>query len=244
MLIGGFQKFTLIDYPDKIAATVFTVGCNFRCPFCHNPEIVDPKKINYKGNIKEEEILEFLVSRKGYLDGVCITGGEPTLQIGLAEFVRNIKEMKFLVKIDTNGSMPMTIENLIERGMLDYLAIDIKTRPEKYKTLTTRDDIVVNLEKSINLIVNSSVEMEFRTTVVPGIVEVEDFDDIIDWINKINSKTFSRLHRYSIQSFRPQKTLNKSFDKVKPYPKDKLNIIAEKIRKHCKNVVVLCQDFE
>ena len=116
MLIGGFQKFTLIDYPDKIAATVFTVGCNFRCPFCHNPEIVDPKKINYKGNIKEEEILEFLVSRKGYLDGVCITGGEPTLQIGLAEFVRNIKEMKFLVKIDTNGSMPMTIGNLIERN--------------------------------------------------------------------------------------------------------------------------------
>ena len=239
MFIGGFQKFTLIDYPGKIAAVVFTMGCNFRCPYCHNPEIVDPKKINYGNKIKTEETLEFLSSRKNDLDGVCITGGEPTLQPGLVEFVKKIKDLGFLVKIDTNASNPRIIEDLSEKKLVDYWAVDLKTSPEKYKILTKKDNIAESVSESINLITKSDAEIELRTTVVPGVVEVDDFDIMIKWINKINPKTFSKLYRYSIQDFRPAITLNEEFKKVKPHSKEKLNSIMEKIKEHCGKVVIL-----
>jgi len=239
MFIGGFQKFTLIDYPGKIAAVVFTMGCNFRCPYCHNPEIVDPKKINYGNKIKTEETLEFLSSRKNDLDGVCVTGGEPTLQPGLIEFVEKIKDLGFLVKIDTNASHPMIIKNLSEKNLVDYWAVDLKTSPEKYKVLTKKDDVVESVSASIDLITRSDAEMELRTTVVPGVVEVDDFDKMIKWVNGINSKTFSKLYRYSIQGFKPEVTLNKEFKKVKPYSKEELDKIMKKIKEHCGNVVVL-----
>jgi pyruvate formate lyase activating enzyme len=239
MFIGGFQKFTLLDYPGKIAAVVFTMGCNFRCPYCHNPEIVDPKKINYENKIKTEEVLKFLSSRKNDLDGVCITGGEPTLQPGLAEFVKKIKDLGFLVKIDTNASHPKIIEDLSKRDMVDYWAVDLKTSPEKYNILTKKNNITENISASINLITKSNAEMELRTTVAPGVVEADDFNDMIKWVNKINPKTFSKLYRYSIQNFRPEITLNKEFEKVRPHSKEKLEIIADKIKEHCGNVVVL-----
>ena len=239
MFIGGFQKFTLIDYPGKIAAVVFTMGCNFRCPYCHNPEIVDPKKINYENKIKTGETLEFLSSRKNDLDGVCITGGEPTLQPGLIEFVEKIKDLGFLVKIDTNASHPKIVEDLSQKKLVDYWAVDLKTSPEKYKALTKKENIAENISASIDLMTKSSAEMELRTTVVPGIVEVDDFDEMINWVNKINPKTFSKLYRYSIQGFKPEITLNEEFKKVKPHSKEKLDKIMEKIKKHCGNVVVM-----
>lgn len=239
MFIGGLQKFTLIDYPGKIAAVVFTMGCNFRCPYCHNPEVVDPKEIDYESKIKTEEVLEFLSSRKGDLDGVCITGGEPTLQPGLTDFIEKIKELGFLVKIDTNASHPKIVEDLSRKNLVDYWAVDLKTSPQKYKILTRKNNIAESIGESIGLIVKSGAEIELRTTVAPGIVAMSDFTDMIEWINKINPKIFSKLYRYSIQNFRPEITLNKEFTKVKPHSKEELENIAEKIKEHCGNVVVL-----
>jgi len=239
MFIGGLQKFTLLDYPGKVSAVIFTMGCNFRCPFCHNPELVNPKEIDYENGVKEEDILKFLNSRRGDLDGVCITGGEPTLQLGLAKFAEKIKDMGFLVKVDTNGSHPNIMKNLVENGFIDYVAIDIKTIPEKYKILTNEEDIIEKIEKSIKIIINNKTQLELRTTVVPGIVDICDFDKIIQWINNIDKKVFSKLSRYSIQNFRPNKTLDSSFKNIKPYSKEELEKVAGKIRKYCKNVTVL-----
>lgn len=239
MFIGGLQKLTLIDYPGKMAAVVFTIGCNFRCPYCHNPEIVNPKMIDYDQEIQENEVLDFLKSRRGDLDGVCITGGEPTLQLGLSEFIKKIKEMDFSVKLDTNASNANATKSLTENRIVDYWAIDIKTTPSKYKTLTKKSDILDNIEKSLNYVINSNAQLEFRTTVVPGVVNKNDFKEIIKWINSINTKAFSRLSRYSIQNFRSYKTLDSSFEKMKPYTKEELESIAEEIKKHCQNVVVL-----
>ncbi len=239
MFIGGLQKFTMLDYPGKIAAVVFTMGCNFRCPFCHNPEIVNPKLINYDNRISEKEVLEFLESRKGNLEGVCITGGEPTLQLGLKEFIRKIKEMGFLVKVDTNGSHFGIINDLVKNNLVDYWAIDIKTSPRKYKIMTKKNDAIKNLEKSIDLITNSKSELELRTTVVPGYVNQKDFGDIADWINGINKNIFPKLSRYSIQNFRPEKTLREGLKNVKPYSKLEMDKMAEKIRKYCGNVVAV-----
>jgi len=240
MFIGGFQKFTMLDYPGKIAATVFTMGCNFRCPFCHNSDIVDPKLIDYDSEIKEEEILKFLKSRKGDLDGVCITGGEPTLQLGLKEFIKKIKKMGFLVKIDTNGSYFGAVSGLIDSGLVDYWAIDIKTVPKKYKIMTKKDidNLIGNIESSIKLISNSKSELELRTTIVPGYVNKEDIDGIIDWINSIDKKIFSKLYRYSVQNFRSEKTLAVGLKKVNSYSTETIEIMAKKIRQHCKNVVI------
>lgn len=239
MFIGGFQKFTLLDYPGKIAAVIFTMGCNFRCPYCHNPEIVDPKKIDYENKIKEEEILEFLKSRKKDLDGVCITGGEPTLQPGLVKFIEKIKSLGFLVKIDTNASHPKIIKDLSEKKIVDYWAVDLKTTPEKYKILTRKNDIVENISASINLITKSDAEMELRTTVVSGIVEIDDFEKMIKWVNKINPKTFSKLYRYAIQNFKSEKTLQENFKNTKSYSEEELEKFASKIRMCCKKVIII-----
>lgn len=239
MFIGGLQKFTLLDYPGKIAAVVFTMGCNFRCPFCHNPELVNPKEIDYENGIKEDSILKFLSSRKRDLDGVCITGGEPTLQLGLTEFIKKIKKMGFLIKVDTNGSYPNVVESLIKNKLVDYVAMDIKTTPEKYKIVATEKNIIEKIERSINIVANSNSELELRTTVVPGIVNARDFDRIIKWINSIDKKVFSKLSRYSIQNFRSNKTLSADFRNVKPCKKEELEKIAKKIRKYCGDVVVM-----
>ncbi|MCK5084414.1 MAG: anaerobic ribonucleoside-triphosphate reductase activating protein [Candidatus Pacebacteria bacterium] len=239
MFIGGFQKFTMLDYPGKIAAVVFTMGCNFRCPYCHNPELVDSKLIDYENEIKENDVLKFLDSRKGDLDGICITGGEPTLQLGLKEFIKKIKKMGFSIKLDTNASHSSIVSELIEDNLVDYWAIDIKTTPEKYKIMTKKDDIIENIEKSISLITGSCSELELRTTVAPGYVNQKDFDEIINWINGIDQNIFSKLFRYSIQNFRPEKTLHNGFENVKPYEKKELEKMSKKLKKYCGNVVVL-----
>ncbi|MEA2097540.1 MAG: anaerobic ribonucleoside-triphosphate reductase activating protein [Patescibacteria group bacterium] len=238
MFIGGLQKFTMLDYPGKIAAVIFTIGCNFYCPFCHNPELVDPKKIDHENEIKENDVLKFLRSRKGDLEGVCITGGEPTLQPDLKEFVKKIKKMGFFVKVDTNGSYPDIVSRLIKDNMVDYWAIDVKTTPQKYKIMA-KDNITENIERSIKLITDSKSELELRTTVLPGYVNQGDFDEMIDWINEIDKNIFPKLFRYSIQNFRPEKTLHNGFEKVKPYEKEELDKMSEKLKKYCGNVVVL-----
>ena len=164
MFIHGFQKTTLLDFPQKVAATVFTGGCNLRCPFCHNASLVthvDPKQI-----IPEEEVFSYLSKRKGILDGVCITGGEPLLQKDLEEFCDRIHKLGLLVKLDTNGSFPKRLRSLIENKQVDYIAMDIKNSLHLYPVTCGLDHMPDGIEESIRLIMSSGLPYEFRTTVV------------------------------------------------------------------------------
>ena len=151
MLFGGLQRTTLVDYPGKVAATIFTAGCNFRCPYCHNPELVLPELIKKQPKITEKEILEFLEERQKLLEGVCITGGEPTIQSDLIDFIKKVKDLGFLVKLDTNGSCPNVLNSLIEGKLIDYIAMDIKAPKQKYELFIEDENIVDNIDKSIEL---------------------------------------------------------------------------------------------
>lgn len=192
MNIQGLQKMTLLDYPGKIAATVFTDGCNFRCPFCHNASLV-LNSGNAQG-IAEEDFFNFLAKRKGLLDGVCISGGEPLLQEDINEFISKIKSLGFLVKIDTNGSFPFKLKELVENGLVDYVAMDIKNSPAGYaKTAGTTGKILPKIKQSITYLIDGPVEYEFRTTVVKGFHTNEDFVKIGKWIQGAK--------RYFLQNF-------------------------------------------
>lgn len=239
MLIGGLQKFTALDYPGKIAATVFTVGCNFRCPFCHNGEIVEVGAENYFEMIDEKEVLDFLKTRQGELDGVCITGGEPTLQRDLAEFIEKVKALGFMVKLDTNGANFEVLEKLVRRNLVDYFAIDIKTAFYKYDLVSAPRDGAEMTLKSVDFIIGNDIPLELRTTVVPGIVGLEDFDDIIRVLREKNENILPRLSRYNVQTFRSQKCLDKKFEELDPYGDEVLEQIAEKLREHCVRVDVV-----
>ncbi|HOW60709.1 MAG TPA: anaerobic ribonucleoside-triphosphate reductase activating protein [Candidatus Moranbacteria bacterium] len=182
MKIGGYQKLTLIDYPGIIATTLFTVGCSFRCPFCHNPELVLRSNFVSGTEKKEKEFFEFLKKRKGKIEGVCITGGEPTIQPDIIDFIKKIKEFGFLVKFDTNGTRPDILKKLLDLKLLDFVAMDIKNQLKKYdKTVGMKVD-KKRIKLSVNLILNSRVPYEFRTTAVPGIHNEEDFLEIAKWI--------------------------------------------------------------
>ena len=167
MKIGGIQKLTLLDYPGKVACTIFTAGCNMKCPFCHNRDLVFVPKDMVR--LDPEEILIFLDRRQGILEGVAITGGEPLMQPGLVEFLRRIKELGYPVKLDTNGLMPGRLGEIIDEGLVDYVAMDIKNCPEKYAAtagLSGGTDIMDIINSSIDVLRNSGIEHEFRTTVV------------------------------------------------------------------------------
>ena len=183
MIIGGLQKSTLIDYPKKVAATIFLSGCNFRCPFCHNPELVLPEIIQKKDPIAEKEIFDFLEERKGFLDGIVICGGEPTVHSDLPEFVEKIKKMGFLLKLDTNGSNPKMLESMIQNNLLDYVAMDVKSSKERYGQATGFPNIdIEKIEQSVDILKKNNIDYEFRTTLVPGLVDKEDVLKIVEWI--------------------------------------------------------------
>lgn len=191
MNITGLQKLTLLDFPGKIACTVFTSGCNFRCPFCHNASLVNGSN---QENISEEEFFDFLDKRKGILEGVCITGGEPTLQKDLKDFIIKVKSMGFLVKLDTNGYKPELLSDLIDSNLLDYVAMDIKNSKEKYGlTVDIENFDLAPILKSIDILINSKIEYEFRTTVVKELHNESDIIKISEWIK--NSK------KYFLQGF-------------------------------------------
>ena len=175
MKIGGFQPFTLSDYPGKVAAIVFTQGCNFKCPFCHNHALISS---NESDTFEETTILEFLEKRKNQLDGVVITGGEPTLQADLIRFCQNIHEMGLSVKLDTNGSKPSVLEELIRNKYIDYIAMDVKAPPNKYPLLTGCPFPPNIIEKSIDIIAQSHLPHEFRTTHVESLLNQTDTDEI------------------------------------------------------------------
>ncbi|MGF6990008.1 pyruvate formate lyase activating enzyme [Lachnospiraceae bacterium PF1-21] len=177
MVIQGLQKTTLLDYPGKVACTVFTSGCNFRCPFCHNASLVIGTH-QYK-KIPEDEFFAFLKKRQGILDGVCVTGGEPLVHQDIKEFIQKIRQLGFLVKLDTNGSFPKMLSQLLEEKLVDYVAMDIKNSPIKYaETIGVPDYNTAAIEKSIRIIMNSEVDYEFRTTVVQEFHTKADFVEI------------------------------------------------------------------
>lgn len=225
MLIGGFQKLTLIDYPGKVATTVFTVGCNFRCPFCHNPELIDfPKESlpTYREN--EQVFFDFLEKRKGLLDGVCVTGGEPTVQPDLLEFLEKIKKMGFLVKLDTNGNRPEVVKEVVRRKLADFFAMDIKNRSGKYAETAGVDIDEAKIRESIALIRGSGIPYEFRTTVVPGLHEEDDFDGIVSLIDGADA--------YYLQEFRDFRILSPSLRERSKGKTIDLDRIAAKLAPH------------
>lgn len=189
----GINKTTLLDYPGHVAATLFTGGCNMRCPFCQNSGLVlEPESLP---KITEEEVILFLRKRKGILDGICITGGEPTLQPDLEDFICRIKELGYLVKLDTNGYRPQTLERLLERKLPDYVAMDIKASRERYGAACGLPEANLSLiDRSVELLKASTIPNEFRTTVVKGIHTVEEFTAIGRWLQGCRA--------YILQSFR------------------------------------------
>lgn len=165
MNIKGLQKTTLLDYPGHVAATIFLGGCNFRCPFCHNMNLV----INTEADVSKEEIMRFLNKRQGIIDGVCITGGEPTLYNDLPEFIKEIKDIGYLIKLDTNGTNPDMIKTLAEKNLIDYIAMDIKTRILDYSVVSgvsCDDDLICKIKESVKFLINGSIDYEFRTTII------------------------------------------------------------------------------
>lgn len=191
MNIGGMQKLTLLDFPGKIACTLFTVGCNLRCPFCHNASLVThPQDAGY---ITDDELYSFLKKRVGVLDGVCVTGGEPTLQKDLPEFLSSLKELGYSVKLDTNGTSPKILRSVIEDGLVDYVAVDIKNSPEKYALTSGGVDHLDKVKETVSLLLTGVVDYEFRTTVVSGFHEISDLESIGRWTRGAK--------RYFIQNF-------------------------------------------
>lgn len=203
--IGGFLPLSLIDYPEKLSAVVFTQGCPFRCLFCHNPSLVIPEK--YEQPISLEELFSFLKKRKGKLDGVVISGGEPTIQKGLLDFILKIKELGFLVKLDTSGVSPTVLAELLSRGLLDYIAMDIKAPLSKYEKITSTKIISDNLKESIALIIKKAPDYEFRTTLVPELHTLNDVEEM--------AKTIQGAKRYVLQNFQPAITLSADLKKQK-----------------------------
>jgi len=240
MFIGGLQKLTLIDYPGKLATTVFLAGCNFRCPWCYSSELVLPEKIEKQPQISQKEFFDFLKERKGLLDGLVLCGGEPTLNKELPNFIKKIKKMGYFVKLDTNGSNPRMLKDLIDRKLIDYVAMDIKaplglkfqipnskfqinskTQISKYEKAVGRKISLKNIKKSIEIIKNSEIEYEFRTTVVPTIHTKEDILQI--------AREISPAKKYFLQNFRSEKTIDPSFEKINSYPQESLLEIQKAI---------------
>lgn len=219
MKIGGFQKVSLIDYPGKISAIVFTQGCNFRCPFCHNPELVDPER--FEGLIPEAEILSFLEKRKGRLDAVVITGGEPTLQPELIPFVIHLKAMGYLIKLDTNGARPEVLEDMLGRGLLDYVAMDIKAPMERYGEVTKTKADTQRILRSISLIMESGVDYEFRTTAVKSLLEPQELEEI--------GRLIPGARRFVLQKFVPTKTLDRNYLNEPTYSDGELKAVVEQL---------------
>lgn len=192
MHINGFQKLTILDYPGKVACIVFTPGCNFRCPFCHNASLVT--HIDKETFLQVDEVLDYLKKRQGLLDGVVITGGEPLLQDGIEDFIAEIKALGYSVKLDTNGSFPEKLISVVEKSLVDYVAMDIKNSKAKYaETIGVDDFDITPIEKSVEFLLQNKVDFEFRTTIVDGFHTLDDIQDIVVWIKG--------AHKYFLQNF-------------------------------------------
>lgn len=217
MYISGIQKLTLLDFPGKTACTIFCYGCNFLCPFCHNALLVTEKA---EGFIDEEDIFSFLKKRQGILDGVCVTGGEPTLQKDLKSFLKRIKEMGFAVKLDTNGYKPDLLKEIIDEGLCDYVAMDVKNTPEKYALTVGKTIDTDKILQSISVLKEEKIPCEFRTTVVKEFHTEEDIKEI------------ARLLKGSVPFFLQQfkDSGNLISDGLSAYTKEEMVSLTEKAR--------------
>ncbi len=205
--IKGVEKASLLDYPDKVCATIFLPGCNFRCGFCHNPDLINsPDKLP---DVPEGQLFSLLSARGKWLDAVCITGGEPTLHPGLPGLIKRVKDKGFLVKLDTNGTNPRMLEQLLRDKLLDYMAMDIKGPLEKYAEISGAPVDIRKIEQSIGIIRESGIGYEFRSTVLPRIITESDLRKMGEWLK--GSK------RFALQQFKPLHTLDPEYEKEQPY---------------------------
>lgn len=229
MIIKGLQKTTLLDFPTKVACTVFTPGCNFRCPFCHNASLVfnqDPSD-----TVNTDDFFRYLEKRRGILDGVCITGGEPLIQKDIEAFISKIKALSFLVKIDTNGSQPKILKTLVEKQLVDYVAMDIKGSREKYADICGLDSdrYLDAVSESVSFLTRSNIDYEFRTTVVKELHSKDDFHDIGKWICKAN--------KYFLQQFKDSGDLIAK-EKFTAYTKEEMEEILDIVKNYIPNAEV------
>lgn len=227
MNFNGFQKLTLLDYPGHVACTLFTAGCNFRCPFCHNASLVT--HIGDSEHYSEEFVLDYLSKRKGIIDGVCITGGEPLLHDGLEDFIKKVKDMDYLVKLDTNGYLPDRLIRLVDNGLVDYVAMDIKNSKEKYILSAGIDSLdITQIEKSVSFLLENHVEYEFRTTVVNELHTLRDIQSAAEWI--------SGAQKYFLQSFTDSGDL--ICDNLSAVETQTIKMMQEVASKYVKNVEI------
>lgn len=232
MIIGGLEKFSLIDYPGHLSAIVFTKGCNFRCQFCYNPMLVWPDQTGKTNNedhsdFNENDLLVFLASRVGKLDAVVVTGGEPTLHADLPEFLDKIKQLGFKVKLDSNGTNPEILSLLIREKLVDYLAMDIKASPKKYDLVTGVQQNLEKIKESIKIIKNSGLPYEFRTTIVPELATIKDISEMGELIKGAD--------KWYLQKFKSDTTLvNRDFENFNPYKDEEMNAMCEIAKKYVK----------
>ncbi len=227
MVFGGIEKFTLIDYPGKLACMVYTIGCNFRCPYCHNPELVDETT---KIRITEREFFDFLDARKNMLEGVVITGGEPTIHDDLPEVMREIKNRGFLVKLDSNGTRPKMLSSIIEKGLADYIAMDIKSPLAAYGRVVARPVDTEAIRQSVALLIASSIEYEFRTTLVKGMLSTRDIRQI--------GREIQGARRYVLQKFISTKILNPQFRNKVSYSDEEMGEFQKMLNVYVDNCYI------
>ena len=223
--IGGLQKVTLIDYPGHLAATLFLAGCNFHCGFCHNPDLVEIKSGHEF--ITDKEILDFLQKRKGLLDAVCISGGEPLLQPDLKDFLSKIKALGYLIKLDTNGFNPVFLKELMANNLINYIAMDIKASIGKYGEVTNVKSDFKNIGESIKIILSGNLPSEFRTTVLPKFHSPEEMEKI--------GQMIVGAQNYYLQNFRNQKTLDPAFANEPACTDSELEKLKKVALKYVKN---------
>jgi pyruvate formate lyase activating enzyme len=226
MKIGGFQKTSLLDYPDRISAIVWTSGCNFRCPFCYNKNLA----LGTAELFPQDEILSFLSKRKALLEGVVISGGEPLLHDDIIDFIKRIRDLRLLVKIDTNGAFPERLSELLEQQLLDYVAMDVKAPKKKYPELTGVDTDLTKIEASIDLLKTKAPAYEFKTTFIPGLLTKEDIIEIAQWLKGADT--------YFLQQFKIKTPLlSPTLETIMPYPREYLVETLKEIQpffKRCK----------
>ena len=218
MLIGGLQKTSLLDYPGKVSAIIFTAGCNFRCPYCYNPELVT--KIRKTKLISQKAIFDFLAKRRNVLDAIVITGGEPTLHQDLAEFISKIKKLGFLVKLDTNGTNPAMIKKIIKKNLIDYIAMDIKAPLRSYSKVVNSKVDTKKIKHSIKIIINCGLAYEFRSTLLP---QLHTRDDLLKM-----SRLVKGAKKYYLQKFKPTGNLNnQAFNNFKSFTDEQMKKLCE-----------------